>query len=170
MWNRGFVLRVSRQRHSVVRPLSLWWQGRLSLTTGQAAGSGYLGWEIVWRPGVENCEEWTQLTVLEYEARIGSEYRWKDRPWILAAQIGIIGSKDQQGAWNEGSFHPPGQGRAGLTVSFVRQVVNNQQWVYAVGYEHILPYLRGDRVDLEDIGGHFVKLGFHQRIEWRHTF
>ncbi len=39
-----------------------------------------------------------------------------------------------------------------------------------MGYEHILPYLRGDRIDLEDIGGHFVKHGFHQRIEWRRKF
>ena len=170
MWNRGVVFRVSRQRYSDLKPLWLWWQGRLSLTSGRAAGGGYLGWEIGCGPGMEDCEEWTELTVLEYEARIGSEYRCKDQSWILTAQAGIIGSNDQRGVWNEGIFVSPGKGRVGLTVNLIRQVRSNQQWAYAVGYEHILPYLRGDRVDLEDIGGHFVKLGFHQRIEWRRKF
>jgi len=171
MWNRGFVLRASRQRHSIVKPLSLWWQGRLSLTTGRAAGGGYLGWDIECPPWVEDCEEWTRLTVFEYEARIGGEYRWRKRSWTLAAQAGVIGSTDHCGFfWNEGIFRPTDWGCIGLAASFARQICSNQQWVYAMGYEHILPYLRGDRVDLEDIGGHFVTLGFHQCIEWRYTF
>jgi hypothetical protein len=171
MWNRGIVFRVSGLRHSDVKPLWLWWQGKMSLTTGKAAGGGYLGWEIDCFPGEEYCEEWTRLTVFEYEARIGGEYRWNNRPWTLAVQAGMIGSNDHQSAfWNDGIFHPTDWGRIGLAASFIRQRRSSRQWVYTVGYEHVLPCLCDDRVDLDDIGGHFVKLGFHHRVEWRYTF
>lgn len=176
MWARGITFRVSRQRRFDSKSLWLWWQGQLSVAIGKAAGGGYLGWEIDCEPWVTNCEIWTRHKVLEVEVRVGGEYRWKNSPWTLTAQAGFIGSTDRRGVWNEGVFHRDGLGRIGLAVSFIRQVYPDRQLVYTVGYEHFLPYIGklpfvgGRHIYLKDIGGHFVRLGFHQRIEWRHTF
>lgn len=171
MWNHGLVFRISRRRRSNAKPLWLWWQARVSVAVGQAAGDGYLGWEIDCYPPVEDCEKWTRSTVFEYEARIGGKYRCKSRPWTVAAQAGVMRSSDYRGLfWNDGIFHPTDWGRIGLAANFIHQIRGNQQWIYTVGYEHMLPYIGYDKVTLHDIGGPFVKLGLHFSVELRYAF